>query len=90
MSNTNVSSSQHQKFGLNITMPTRTIQQAKETMGKAISGLWDPVLNYLDENENVFSGNIADQMERANLFSYNLGAAMRAQEKKSKFEMSMR
>lgn len=64
-------------FGLNVKVPTRTLQQAKETAVKAVSGLWEPVVDYFEKADNVFSGNVQDEISKYNRMAYSLGVTMR-------------
>jgi|GEM_PF-1324582 len=68
-------------FGLNVMPQTRhkdgSAQQSTEkTVGKAIEQLWEPVLNYLEKNENVFNGNVIQEIEKANYQTMRLGITM--------------
>lgn len=64
-------------FGLNVKVPTRTLKQAKETAEKAISGLWEPVVDYFDKADNVFNGNVQEEIAKYNRMAYSLGVTMR-------------
>lgn len=66
-----------QTFGMNVKMPTKTIQQAQETAKGTVSQLWEPLFEFIDENQNVFNGNIANEIEKYNLMMFNLGAQLR-------------
>ncbi len=64
-------------FGLNIRIPTRTLQEAQRTLEKQVSSLWTPMFDYLEKNESVFNGDIVEQIDKYNRATYNLGAIMR-------------
>ena len=49
-------------FGLNVQVPTRTLKQVKDTATKAVSKLWEPVTDYFDKTDNVFSGNVQEEI----------------------------
>ena len=66
-----------QPFGLNIKVPTRTIKQSQETAQGVVSSLWEPLFNFIDQNQNVFTGNVANEIEKYNLMMFNVGAALR-------------
>ncbi len=66
-----------QPFGLNIKVPTRTIKQSQETAKNTVNSLWEPLFNFIDENQAVFTGNVANEIEKYNLMMFNTGAAMR-------------
>lgn len=64
-------------FGLNVRVPTRTLQEAQRTLETQVSNLWNPVLNFLEENEKVFNGDVSQMIDVYNRQTYNLGAMMR-------------
>ncbi len=66
-----------QPFGMNIKVPTRTIKQTKETAQGVVNNLWEPLFNFIDENQNVFTGNVANEIEKYNLMMFNVGSALR-------------
>lgn len=66
-----------QPFGMNIKVPTRTIQQTQETAQNALGSVFEPLFDFIDSNQGVFTGNVANQIEKYNLMSYNVGAALR-------------
>lgn len=66
-----------QPFGMNIKVPTRTIKQSQETAQNAVNSLWEPLFGFIDDNQKVFTGNVANEIEKYNLMSFNTGAALR-------------
>lgn len=76
-----------QPFGMNIKMPTRTLQQGKDTVEKRIGGVFEPLFNFIEENQSVFDGSIADEIERYNLMSYNTGAILRNAQVQKTFDI---
>ncbi len=66
-----------QPFGMNIKMPTRTIQQGKETVEKHVGGVFEPLFSFIEDNQPVFNGSIAEEIEKYNLMTYNTGAMLR-------------
>ena len=66
-----------QPFGMNIKVPVKTIKQVEKTAEGTVSGLWEPLFNFIDTNQQVFNGNVANEIEKYNLMQYNLGAALR-------------
>lgn len=64
-------------FGMNIKIPERTLQQLNETAKGSVSGLWEPLFEFFDENKNIFNGNVANEIEKYNLMMFNIGAALR-------------
>lgn len=77
----------NQPFGLNIKIPTRTVQQGQDTINHAIGGVFEPLFNFISENQNVFTGEISEQIEKYNLMSYNTGAILRKSERQRKFDI---
>lgn len=76
----------NQPFGLNIRLPERTMQQVQETASSTVNGLWSPLFNYLDENQNVFMGDVANEISKYNRLTYALGAAAREGKPKVTFD----
>ena len=74
-------------FGLNVHVPTRTLQQVKDTATKAVSSLWEPVTDYFDKADNVFSGNVQEEIAKYNRMAYSLGVTMRSGQPRSTFNM---
>lgn len=64
-------------FGLNIKVPERTLQQVQETAGNAVN-IFAPAFTYLDENDKVFNGDVAKEIDKYNRMAYSLGSIMRA------------
>lgn len=69
-------------FGMNIKVPERTLQQAGKTIGDTANGVFEPLFVYLEENENVFTGNVAEEITKVNLASFNIGAKMQEEDMK--------
>jgi len=64
-------------FGLNVRVPTRTLQEAQKTLETQVSNLWTPVFDFFEENEKVFNGDVSQMIDVYNRQTYNLGAMMR-------------
>ena len=66
-------------FGMNVIPDHQeTITYATEKIEDAITSLWEPVLGYLKENDNVFSGEVLDEIEKMNTQSMKIGMAYNA------------
>lgn len=65
-----------QTFGMNIKVPEKTLEQMGKTAGKTASGVFEPLFTYLEENENVFSGNISEKLEKMYAEKFNTQVAM--------------
>jgi len=61
-------------FGLNV-IPDRKGPAANtaKTIENAIGTIWEPVLDYLKTNENVFSGDVSAEIQRLNMQTMQLG-----------------
>lgn len=58
-------------FGLNVKVPEKTLQQIGKTTANTAGGVIEPLLSYLEENENVFSGDITHELNRLRAASFN-------------------
>lgn len=77
----------NQPFGMNIKLPQRTLQQGKDTIEHGVKGVFEPLFNFIEDNQPVFSGKIAEEIERYNLMSYNTGAVLRNAQPKKTFDI---
>ena len=75
-----------QPFGLNVISP-RTNQQVKESVSDAVGSLWGPVIEYFENNENVFSGDVAKEIESLNMQTMRLGMELRKGQEKHSFNI---
>lgn len=71
-----------QPFGLNIKAHERTLQQAGDTLGKTAGGVFEPLFTYLEENENVFSGDISKELNKGRAESFNMTMMLNAADEK--------
>lgn len=60
-------------FGLNV-KPTEHV--AEKTIAKALTSLWEPVLEYLETHENVFDGSVIKEINKTNFQTMRLGMIM--------------
>lgn len=74
-------------FGMNIKVPVKTIKQVEKTAEGTVGGIFEPLFSFIDENQSVFTGNIANQIEQYNLMSYNIGAALRKDKVNGDFDV---
>ncbi len=72
-------------FGFNVIPENRqrTAEATVNTVESAISGLWEPILGYLKENENVFSGEVLSEIDRINNQTMRLGMTLNADNQKT-------
>lgn len=76
-------------FGLNVKVPTRTLKEAQKTLENQVSSLWTPIFDYLEKNEQVFNGDVTEQINQYNRQTYNLGAIMRDVTESHNFDMKI-
>ena len=59
-----------QTFGMNVKVPTRTLEQLGKT-GANVANVFEPLFTYLEENENVFSGDITHELNKLRVANFN-------------------
>lgn len=72
----------YKPFGFNIQVPERTLQQAGETLESIVKAPTDPLFNFLEENEGVFNGDVAFEINRTVAQNFTIGSAMRIENEK--------
>ena len=77
----------NQAFGLNIKIPVKTMHQIEKTVQGSAAGVFEPLFNYISDNQNVFTGDVAKQIEKYNILQYNIGATLRAQSTNGGFDV---
>ena len=64
-------------FGFNVIPNKKQVTNFTDATAKsvenAIGTLWEPVLDYLKTNDNVFSGNVGAEIQRLNMQAMQLG-----------------
>jgi len=73
----------YKPFGLNVKVPERTLKQMGDTLGNIAKGPTDPLFKFLEENEEVFSGDIVYKINKMNAESFTIGSAMRLQDQET-------
>lgn len=63
-------------FGMNIKVPEKTLEQMGKTAGKTASGVFEPLFTYLEENENVFSGDVTHELNKIYTERFNTQIAL--------------
>ncbi|MCD7878949.1 MAG: hypothetical protein LUG16_03330 [Candidatus Gastranaerophilales bacterium] len=77
-------------FGLNITLPKKTIQEIQKVVQQEIENISaNPFVEYLDNNDKVFSGEISGEIHKYQSQIYTLGQVMREGQPTSTFNMKM-
>ena len=68
-------------FGLNIAVPKQTIQEVKKAVEREVKEITEnPFTDYLEENDKVFSGDVAKEIMKYQAQIYSLGQIMRKDE----------
>ena len=84
MTDTNASFNRPYKpFGMNVKVPEigeRTLKQAGDTLGGIVKSPVEPLFNFLEENEEVFNGDISYQINRFFAQGFTIGSAMRLED----------
>jgi hypothetical protein len=73
----------YKPFGFNVQVPERTIQQAGDTLANIVKAPADPLFSFLEENEGVFNGDVAFEINRITAQNFTIGSAMRIEDEKS-------
>ena len=63
-------------FGLNVKVPERTIKQMGKTLEGTANGVFEPLFTYLEDNENVFSGDVKKELNRTSVENFKMQAAL--------------
>lgn len=71
-----------QPFGLNVKVPERTIKQIGDTAGNVAGGVFEPLFTYLETNDNVFSGDIAEQFKKTCAHNFNMELSLSRENEK--------
>ena len=72
-----------QGFGLNVKVPDRTLKQLGKTAGDVAGGVLEPLFSYLEENANVFSGDISHEINKMRSENFNMGMMLQAADEKA-------
>ena len=72
----------YKPFGLNVQVPERTIQQAAETLTELVKAPATPLFEFLEENEAVFNGDVAFEINKTVAQNFTIGSAMRMEDEK--------
>lgn len=66
-----------QAFGMNIRVPEKTMQQIGKTGSNVAGGVFEPIVDYFEQNDNVFSGDITKEFNKvcSEKFNYEIALA---------------
>ena len=85
----------YKPFGMNVKVPEigeRTLKQAGETLSSIVKSPTEPLFQFLEENEEVFNGDLTYKINKLHAESFTIGSAMRMEDEKmnglpSQFDM---
>jgi len=72
-------------FGMNIKMPVvgdQTLKLAGNTLGNLAGAPVEPLFKFLEENEEVFNGDLIDKINKLFAESFTVGSVMRLEDEK--------
>ena len=77
-------------FGLNIALPQKSIQEVQKVAKQELENITvNPFIEYFEENEKVFSGQVAKEIRNCQAQIYALGQVMREGQPKSTFNIKV-
>lgn len=77
-------------FGFNIALPNKTIQEIQKVAEQELQEITvNPFINYLEENDKVFSGEVSEEIQKYNAQIYALGQIMREGQPITTFNVSI-
>lgn len=71
-----------QGFGMNVKIPEKTIEQIGKTGTNAAGKVFEPLFTYLEENENVFSGDLNHELNKLRAATFNTTLIMESADEK--------
>ena len=77
-------------FGININLPQKSMKEVAKVAKQEIQEIAvNPFLNYLDANDKVFSGEVANEIKKYQSQIYTMGQAAREHLPVRTFKMNM-
>lgn len=81
---------QKKPFGFNITLPQKSLEEVKKVAVQEAENLTvNPFIEYLEENDKVFSGQVANEIRKYQSQIYSLGQVMREGQTSSSLNIKM-
>lgn len=71
-----------QSFGFNVKVPEKTMRQIGKTAGNVAGGVFEPLFTYLETNENVFSGDLTNELNKKRSEHFNMSLMLNAADEK--------
>jgi len=72
-----------QSFGMNVKVSEKTLRQIGKTAGNVAGGVLEPLFTYLEENENVFSGDITHEINKMRAENFTMGMMLQSADEKA-------
>ena len=77
-------------FGINISLPKKSVDEVKKVVKKEVGNISvNPFVDYLDDNDKVFSGEVAKEIKKYQAQIYSLGQIMREGQPNSSFNVNI-
>ncbi|CDE43831.1 unknown [Clostridium sp. CAG:768] len=75
----------YKPFGMNVKVPEigeRTLKQAGDSLTNLVKSPTEPLFKFLEDNEEVFTGDINYKINKLYAESFTIGSAMRMEDEK--------
>ncbi len=75
----------YKPFGMNVKVPEigeRTLKQAGKTLESIVKSPTEPLFKFLEENEELFNGDLTYKINKLYAESFTIGSAMRMEDEK--------
>ncbi len=72
----------YKPFGFNVKMPEQTLKLAGGTLAGLAKAPAEPLFKFLEENEEVFNGDLSFKINKLFAESFTIGSAMRLEDEK--------
>jgi hypothetical protein len=72
----------YKPFGLNVKVPEHTLKLAGGTLAGIAGAPTEPLFKFLEENEEVFNGDLTFKINKIFAESFTIGSAMRLEDEK--------
>lgn len=77
-------------FGFNVALPKKSIQEVQKVAAQELENITvNPFLDYLNDNDKVFSGEVANEIGKYQAQMYALGQTMREGQPKRTFNVKV-
>ncbi len=77
-------------FGLNVAIPQKTVQEIQKIAKQELEEITvNPFINYFEENDKVFSGKVADEIDKYRAQMYSVNQLMNKHQPRSTFNINI-